>query len=833
MRDPNRNTRCYCVSVRAIREITIHIAGGFFKKPLGSTLDEIERENVKMSNVKTLTSMLFALGTGLLLLPGSSAQAQQALDRTVLPIAVPSAPEFVETDVHNATAPPFFKVTAPEGAPNVLIVLVDDLGFAGTNTFGGPVSTPAFDQLAAEGLRYVDFHTTSVCSPTRAAIKSGRNHHVNNMGGIIETGTAFPGNTGQIPADVAPVAEILRHNGYSTAAFGKWHETAAWEASIAGPMDRWPTHQGFDKFYGFLGGETNQWAPFIYDGTHPVELPDDPDYHFLEDMTDQTVNWIKYQKALTPDKPFFVYYAPGATHAPHHVPQHWIDRWKGKFDQGWDVLRGEILARQIANGIAPKGTELAEKPSAIPDWDSLSKDEQTLFTRQVETFAGYIEMTDHEIGKVVEAIKDTGQLDNTLIFLVYGDNGTSAEGGRNGMFSEMTYFNGVQEKVSDMLKKIDKWGGPETYPHMAASWAVAFDTPYKWTKQVASDFGGTKVGMAVHWPAGIKAKGEQRDQFSHVIDVAPTILEAAGIPEPRLVNGVSQWPMDGTSMLYSFDDADAKERHVTQYFEMFGNRAIYHEGWWARTIHKAPWEPKPRRGLNEDIWELYDTSMDFSLTNDLSADHPEKLAALQNVFMLEAARNKVLPIDDRTFLRINGELVGRPDIMAGRTSLTLAQGMTGMTENVFLNIKNKSKTITAEVEVADNGGNGAIIAQGGRFGGWELYVKDGVPAYDYNFLGLERFTVASTEKLAPGKSTIRFEFAYDGGGMGKGGMGTLIVNDKKVGEGRIERTQPMVFSADETADVGIDLATPVVETIGSEAKSRFTGSISRVTVEVH
>lgn len=758
--------------------------------------------------------------------------AQASLDRAVLPILPPPAPDYVEMDVKDTTPPPRFEVKAPENAPNVIIVLVDDLGFAGTSTFGGPVATPTFDALAQEGLRFVDFHTTAVCSPTRAAIKSGRNHHVNNMGGIIETGTSYPGNTGVIPAEVTPVAEILRHNGYSTAAFGKWHETAAWEASMSGPFDRWPTRQGFDKFYGFLGGETNQWAPFIYDGVHPVELPDDPNYHFLEDMTDQTVAWIKYQKALTPDRPFFVYYAPGATHAPHHVPHKWIDRWKGKFDQGWDVMRDDILARQIESGIAPEGTKLAEKPSAIPDWVDLSDDEKTLFTRQVETFAGYVEMTDHEIGRVVAAIDDIGQLDNTLIFLVYGDNGTSAEGGRNGMFSEMTYFNDVQEEVADMLKKLDKWGGPETYPHMAAGWAVAFDTPYKWTKQVASDFGGTKVGMAIHWPDGIKPSGEQRDQFHHVIDVAPTILEAAGIPEPRMVNGVPQWPMDGTSMVYTFDRGDAPDQHMTQYFEMFGNRAIFHDGWWARTIHKAPWEPHPRRGLEEDIWELYDTNADFSLTNDLSDAHHEKLAELKTIFMQEAARNKVLPIDDRTIERINPASAGRPDLMGSRTSLTLAEGMTGMSENVFLNIKNKSKTITAEVEVAEDGGNGTVIAQGGRFGGWSLYVKDGKPAYDYNFLGLERTSIAALQPLKSGKSTIRFEFVYDGGGLGKGGLGTLFVNDERVGEGRIERTQPVVFSADETADVGVDLATPVVEAIGAEAKSRFNGEISSVKIEV-
>jgi len=771
----------------------------------------------------------------LLVVTGTVASQQPGeaqLNRTVLPIPAPHRQLYTELDVRNATAPPRFNVEAPEGAPNVIIVLVDDLGFAGTSTFGGPVGTPTFDRLADEGIFYNNFHTTAVCSPTRAALKSGRNHHVNNMGSIIETGTAFPGNTGQIPGSVAPLAEMLRLNGYGTAAFGKWHETAAWEASIAGPFDRWPTHQGFDKFYGFLGGETNQWAPFIYDGVHPVELPEDPDYHFLEDMTDQAVAWIKYQNALAPDKPFFVYFAPGATHAPHHVPKEWIERQAGKFDQGWDVLRDEVLARQIELGIVPEGTTLAPKPEAIPDWDTLTADEKRLFSHQVEVFAAYLEMTDHEIGRVIGAIRETGELDNTLVVLVYGDNGTSAEGGRNGMFSEMTYFNGVQEQVADMLEKIDLWGGPETYPHMASGWAVAFDTPYQWTKQVASDHGGTKVGMAIHWPAGIKAKGELRPQFSHVIDVAPTILEAARLPEPRVVNGVPQRPMDGVSMVYTFEDADALDRHITQYFEMFGNRAIYHDGWFARTIHKAPWEREPRRPLAEDIWDLFDTSTDFSLVNDLSDAHPEQLAELQTLFMQEAAKNNALPIDDRVFERLIPAMVDRHDLMGGRTSLTLAEGMTGMTENVFLNIKNKSKTITAEVEVPEGGGNGAILVQGGRFGGWALYVKDGVPAYDYNFLGLESTTIAATEPLPAGDVTVRFEFAYDGGGQGRGGTGTLYVNDRQVAQGRIDRTQAIIFSADETADVGIDLATPVVEAIGSEARSRFTGSIPKVTIEV-
>ncbi len=755
------------------------------------------------------------------------------LDRTVLPIKAPELPTYTELDIRDAKAPPRFEVKAPKDAPNVILVLVDDLGFSGTSTFGGPVSTPTFDRVANDGIYYNNFHTTAVCSPTRTAIKSGRNHHVNNMAFITEMATGFPGGTGEIPQNVAPVAEMLRLNGYSTGAFGKWHETATWETSVSGPMDRWPHRQGFDKFYGFFGGETNQWAPFVYDGTHVVELPEDPNYHFMNDMTNQAIAWMKYQKALTPDKPYFMYFAPGATHAPHHVPKQYIEKWKGKFDQGWDAMRQQILDRQIAKGIVPKGTKLAPKPDAIQSWDSLTPDQKKLFTRQAETFAGFLDMTDHEIGRLVNAVEESGQADNTMIILVYGDNGTSAEGGANGMYSEMTYFNGVQETVPDMLKKYDKWGSPETYPHMAAGWAVMFDAPYQWTKQMGSDFGGTKVGMAMRWPKGIKANGGLRTQFSHVIDIAPTILEAAGLPEPKIVNGVTQRPMDGTSLIYSFNDGTAKERHTTQYFEITGNRAIYHDGWYARTIHRAPWESKPRRDLKDDIWELYEVANDFSLTNNLAEKNPEKLKEMQALFMKEAEKNHALPIDDRVFERLIAGNVGRPDIMGGRTSLTLAEGMMGMSENVFINIKNRPITLTADVEIpAGKIANGILIAQGGRFGGWALYVKDGIAAYDYNYLGLQRFTVASSAKLTPGKHTIKFDFAYDGGGPGKGGKGILYIDSKLVGEGRIERTQVSVFSADETADVGIDLATPVVERIGAEARSKFNGRIPKLIVEV-
>jgi arylsulfatase len=765
-------------------------------------------------------------------------QAKQAtngdeFDRTSLPIKEPIAPTSSELDVRNAKLPDQFKVTAPKDAPNVILVLLDDLGFAGTSTFGGPVTTPTFDKIAGDGVYYNNFHTTAVCSPTRAALKSGRNHHVNNMGSIIETGTGFPGNTGQIPQNVTPLAEILRLNGYSTGAFGKWHETAAWESNTIGPLDRWPIHQGFDKFYGFLGGETNQWAPFVYDGVTPVELPEDPNYHFMTDMTDQSIAWMKYQKALDPEKPFFMYFAPGATHAPHHVPQSYIDKYKGKFDAGWDAIRQQILDRQIKMGVVPAGTKLAPKPEAIPEWESLSADQKRLYTKQAEVFAAFVDMADYEIGRLIGAVDEIGQTENTMVIFVYGDNGTSAEGGANGMFSEMTYFNGVKETVPDMLKKIDKWGGPETYPHMAAGWAVMFDTPFKWTKQMGSDHGGTKVGMTIRWPKGIKAKGELRPQFSHVIDVAPTILEAARIPEPKTVNGIVQRPMDGISMAYTFEDANAKERHTTQYFEMFGNRAIYHEGWYARTIHRAPWESTPRRPLKEDIWELYEIANDFSLVNDLSAKYPEKLKELQDLFMKEAEKNYALPIDDRLFDRLIASNVGRPDLMKGRNSISLAGGMMGMSENTFLNIKNKSKVITATLIIPEGKqGNGILIAQGGRFGGWALYVINGILTYDYNFLGMERYTVSASEKLKPGSHEVKFDFAYDGGGIGKGGKGTLYIDGKQVGQGRIERTQSGIFSADETADVGIDLATPVVERIGAEHKSKFNGKIPKLVVEV-
>lgn len=754
-----------------------------------------------------------------------------AIDRTNLPVAEPVPPFVSELDARNVKAPPQFQVKAPTGAPNVLIILIDDMGFGQSSAFGGPIQMPTLERLAGRGLKYNKFHTTALCSPTRAALLSGRNHHVNNMGSITETATAFAGQTGQRPDSVAPLAEMLRLNGYSTAAFGKSHETAAWEVSPSGPTDRWPTRSGFDKFYGFIGGEANQWSPGLYDGMTRIELPHDPNYHLMTDLANQAIKWIGYQKALTPNKPFFTYFAPGATHAPHHAPKEWIEKYRGKFDQGWDKLREETLARQKKLGVVPQDAVLAPKPEAIKDWATLSADEKRLFARQMEVFAGYGAYADFEIGRVVKAIEDLGQMDNTLIFYIVGDNGASAEGTMNGLFNEMTYFNGVPESVAEILKKIDKLGGPESYGHYAAGWAVAGDTPFAWTKQVAGSYGGTRNGLVVHWPQRIKSQGEIRSQWHHVIDIAPTILEAAGLPEPKSVNGTPQIPIQGVSMVYSFADATAKDRHKTQYFEIFGNRGIYHDGWLAHTVHRAPWEAKSRHPFLEDKWELYHVDVDFSSSKDVAAAHPDKLKELQDLFQKEATKNRALPLDDRMLERLNASMVGRPDLLEGRTSLTVFQGMTGMTENVFLNTKNRSHSITADLEIPQGGANGVLIAQAGRFGGWALYVKDGKPTYAYNFLGLQIFKVAADKPLPTGKVTVRYEFAYDGGGPGKGGTGTIFVNGDKVATGAIVRTQAFAFSADEGVDVGEDGETNVSDDY-KEGDNNFTAKIHKIVVEL-
>jgi arylsulfatase len=777
--------------------------------------------------------VLVPCGAVVALCIGAAAQTPPAtLDRTVLPVREPVRPAMTTLDVRAATPPPRFEVKAPAGAPNVVIVLLDDMGYGQPSTFGGAVAMPTLDRLAAGGLRYTNMHVTALCSPTRAALLTGRNHHTNNTGAVQDIATAFDGYNGVRPASVAPLPEMLRLNGYNTAAFGKWHLTPLWETSISGPYSTWPTMSGFEKFYGFLGGETNQWAPLLYDGVTRVELPVNPQYHFMTDMTNQAIAWARFQHAMTPDRPFFMYFAPGSTHAPHHVPKAWVDKYAGKFDAGWDEYRKETLARQIERGIVPAGTRLAPKPQAIRDWNTLTPDERRLFARQMEVFAGYAEQTDYEVGRLVAALEDMGVMDDTLFVYIAGDNGASAEGGMNGTSNEMTFFNGVQESVADQLKALETWGGPETYPHFSAGWAVAGNTPFAYSKQVASDYGGTKNGMVVHWPRGIKAKGEVRTQWHHVVDIAPTVLETAGLPFPASVNGTTQTPFEGVSLAYSLDDRTARDRHITQYFEIGGNRAIYHDGWLARTIHKASWEPAPRASFENDTWSLYDTRSDFSLANDVAAQNGPRLKALQDLFLRDAVRYRVLPLDDRSIERLDPAIAGRPDLMGSRSSLTLYPGMTGMMENTFINVKGRSHTVTAEVEIPTDGAKGVILAQGGRFSGWSLYLQDGKPSYTYNWIGRERYTVTAAEPLPPGKATVTMDFAYDGGGRGKGGSATLSVNGRKVAEGRVDHTNAFLFSTDEGADVGMDEDTPVAEAYQAGLGSRFTGRIERVTVEI-
>ena len=759
------------------------------------------------------------------------AQAQTELDRTVLPIAEPNYPHSTVLDARDATPPLRFEVKAPKGAPNVIVVLLDDIGFGQSSAFGGPIKMPTLDKLAAGGLRYNDFHTTALCSPTRTALLTGRNHHINNAGAIMELATAFPGNTGIRPLSVAPLAEMLSLNGYSTAAFGKYHETPPWEVSISGPYDRWPTHSGFDKFYGFIGGETNQWAPAIFDGTIRVEQPHTPGYHFTVDMTNQAINWMQAQHSLTPDKPFFVYLATGALHAPHHAPKEYIDRYKGKFDQGWDALREETFARQKQMGVIPANADLTKRPKEIPSWDSQTPDQKKLEARQMETFAGFGEHTDEQVGRLVDALQEMGVLDNTLFIYIVGDNGASAKGGPEGAYNEMMALNGIINTAEINMPHLEEWGSPSTFPHYAIGWAWAGDTPFQWTKQIASHYGGTTNGLVIHWPARVKAKGEVRSQFTYVTDIAPTVLEAAGLPFPKSVNGTVQRPFDGTSMVYTFDQPNAKETHTTQYFEMFGNRGIYHDGWIAATRHSIPWLMVPNPPLSKDVWELYHVADDFSEAHDLAAKDPDKLKELQDLFMKEASRNYVLPIDDRRSERFNAAIAGRPDLIGNRTSLTVFPGMTGITENAFINVKNRRYTITASVELRDASTNGVIIAQAGAFGGWTLYMKDGKIHHKYNYFGVERTNIASTAALCAGKHVIKYEFVPDAAKPGAGGKCVLYVDGQQVAVGHIPKTQPYAFSGDEGVDVDVDAETAVSNDY-KQGDNKFTGKILKVTVDV-
>ena len=655
--------------------------------------------------------------------------AQDRVQRSVLPI--PDAQHVGVTTFDakdpDTTFPPIEPLRPPTGAPNVLIVLLDDVGFAASSAFGGPIHTPTAERLAKNGLKFNRFHTTALCSPTRQALLTGRNHHSVNMGGIGEIATSAPGYTSVLPKNKAPLAMTLKLNGYSTAQFGKCHEVPVWQTSPMGPFDQWPTGGGgFEYFYGFIGAETNQWYPAIYEGTTPVEPDKTPEqgYHFSEDLTNKAIKWTRQQKALMPDKPFFMYFAPGACHAPHHVPKEWADKYKGKFDQGWDALREEIFARQKQLGVIPANAELTKRPAELPAWDETPDNMRPIFAREMEVYAGFLEHIDHHVGRLIDTLADLEVLDNTLVYYIIGDNGASAEGTLNGAFNEISELNGLSsvETPEFLLERINDFGGPKAYNHYAVGWAHAMDTPYQWTKQVASHWGGTRNGTIVHWPDGITAKGEIRSQFHHVIDVAATVLEAAGLPHPSIVNGTQQAPLEGVSMVYAFNDAKAADRHETQYFEVFCNRGIYHKGWTAVTRHSVPWIGAYKRTFDEDVWELYDTNTDWTQARDLAKEQPAKLAALQKLFMIEATKYGVFPLDDRRYERFNPDIAGRPQLIKGNSQI-LFGGMGRLTENSIVSIKNKSYSVTADVDVPPSGAEGVIIAQGGSVNGWSLYAK--------------------------------------------------------------------------------------------------------------
>lgn len=764
--------------------------------------------------------------------------ASAVKSRAHLPMPNSIRPGLITYDARDPDTkfPPIEQLRPPKGAPNVLIVLIDDAGFGASSTFGGPCQTPAFEKLAKGGLRYNRFHTTALCSPTRAALLSGRNHHSAGMGGITEVATGAPGYCSVLPNSMAPLALTLKLNGYSTAQFGKCHEVPVWQTSPAGPFDAWPTGGGgFEYFYGFIGGEANQWYPTLYEGTTPVVLKKTPEegYHLMDDMTEKAIRWIGQQKALAPDKPFFVYFAPGATHAPHHVPREWADKYKGKFDQGWDKLREEIFARQKKLGVIPADSQLTARPKDIPAWDEMPEALKPVLRRQMEVYAGFLEYTDHHVGRIVESLEKLSLLDDTLIYYICGDNGASAEGTLNGAYNEMANFNGLAalETPEFLMERIDKLGGPESYNHFAVGWAHAMDTPFQWTKQVASHWGGTRNGTVVHWPRGIKSKGEIRTQFHHVIDVAPTILEAAGLPQPESVNGIRQDPIEGVSMAYSFNDAKAADRHETQYFEMFGNRGIYHKGWTAVTKHRTPWILVGQKTvpLDEDVWELY-TDKDWTQAENVAQKFPEKLHELKRLWLIEATRYKVLPIDDRTTEKFNPDTAGRPVLVRGRTQL-LFGGMGRLSENCVLSIKNKSHSVTAEIDVPKSGAEGVIVAQGANIGGWSLYAKGGKLKYCYNVIGVHHYFVESAGTIPEGRRQVRMEFTYAGGGLGKGGKATLFVDGKPVGEGNIPMTQAMIFSADDGCDVGEDSGAPVSPDYGPIG-NEFNGTVRGVVLSI-
>jgi arylsulfatase len=780
-----------------------------------------------------ITLGLAVAGSPLALAQESKASADQ-LGRSVLPM--PPAPFKGEIKRTAKDSTPDFPkgVQAPEGAPNVLLILTDDVGFGASSTFGGPIQTPTLQRLADSGLRYNMFHTTALCSPTRAALITGRNHHSVASGVITEFATGYPGYNSLVPASAGSVGEVLRENGYNTSWFGKMHNVPDWMSSQAGPFDLWPSGLGFEYFYGFLGGDSDQWHPALYENTTPIEpYLGKSDYILDDDLADKAIAWMRMQHALAPNKPWLLYYATGTAHAPHHAPKEWIEKYKGQFDQGWDKVREETLARQIKLGIAPPNTQLTKRPEQIPAWNSLSVDQKRLYSRMMEVYAGALSYADNQIGRLLSAVEASGQLDNTLVIFIQGDNGASAEGSLQGTTNEVaTAANGVQESIPYLLSMIDELGGPLAYNHYPVGWAHAMDTPMQWTKQVASHFGGTRNGMVISWPAHIKDKGGLRSQFAHVIDIVPTIYEAAGITPPKMMDGVEQKPLDGVSLVYTFDEAKAPTRHTTQYFELVGNRAIYKDGWMANTTPlRLPWvtigeEPNP----DDFKWELYNISEDFSQANNLATKNPDKLKELQAAFDVEAKKYNVYPLDSSFASRADPSI--RPSLTRGRTEFVYYPGMIRIPEGSAPDFKNKSWTAAAEVTVPKGGASGVLATIGGRFGGWALLLQDSKPVFVYALSNQpeHKFRIASDKALPPGDHVVRVKFDYDGGGIGKGATATLLVDEKQIAAGKIPQTIGIRFSLDETFDVGEDAGTPVSEDYVNKMPYPFSGTLKRFAV---
>jgi arylsulfatase len=751
---------------------------------------------------------------------------------TVLPQPDPPFRGHIGRTAKDST-PDFPKgIEAPKGAPNVLLIMTDDVGFGASSTFGGPVDTPHYQRLADSGLRYNVFHTTALCSPTRAALITGRNHHSVASGVITEMATGYPGYNSVVPKSAGSVGAVLRHNGYNTSWFGKMHNVPDWMSSQVGPFDLWPTGLGFEYFYGFLGGDCDQWHPALYRNTTPIEpYLGDPDYILDRDLADQAISYIRMQHAVAPEKPWFVYYCPGTAHAPHHAPKDWIAKYKGKFDQGWDKVREETLARQIKLGVVPPDTKLTPRPAELQAWDSLDADHKRVFARMMEVYAGALSHADHQIGRLLDHLEQTNQRENTLVIFLMGDNGASAEGTLQGTTNEVAVNQGATEDIAFLLSMIDELGGPKGYNHYPVGWAHAMDSPMQWTKQVASHFGGTRNGLVISWPARIKDAGGLRSQFCHVIDIVPTIYEAVGVTAPDVMDGVEQKPVEGVSLVYSFDAAKAPTQHPVQYFELVGNRAIYKDGWMACTSPlRLPWLTSAEVNPDDFKWELYNVSEDFSQANNLVEKFPNKLKELQEAFEVEAKKYNVYPLDSSFVPRFAPTI--RPSLSRGRDEFEFFQGMTRIPEGSAPDFKNKSWTVAAEIDVPAGGASGVIATIGGRYGGWGLWLDDSKPRFCSAFSNQEKhkYRAASDSPIPPGRHVVRVVFKYDGGGVGKGGDATIFVDERPVAQCRVAETLMVRFSLDETFDIGMDTGTPIVDDYDAKMPYAFTGTIHRVGV---